>query len=40
MATIIQRAIASNSKGDNGELDFTDEEKEQLLKGVQELKIV
>jgi len=39
MATIVQRVIAANSKGDDGELKFSDEEKEQLLNEVQNLKL-
>ena len=40
MATIVQRAVHAGTKNDKGEYEFTDDEKDQLLKNIQELKVV
>jgi len=40
MATIVQRAVNTAVKNDKGDLEFSEEEKDQLLKSVQELKAV
>ena len=39
MATIVQRAMASNSKGEDGEL-MSDRERDQLMEEVQKMKVV
>lgn len=40
MATIVQRAVSTAIKNDKSDLEFSEEEKEQLLKTVQDLKVV
>lgn len=39
MVGIIQRAVTSSNK-DNGDIELSEDEKEQLLKNIQELKVV
>ena len=40
MAVLVQKAISSGKKDDNGDVNLSEEEKEQLLKNVQDLKVV
>lgn len=40
MATIVQRAISASTKGGEGDLNFTDAEKDALMEEVQKMKVV
>jgi len=40
MATIVQKAINTGKQSDNGDLQLSDDEKEQLLNSVQKLSVV
>lgn len=40
MAALVQKAISSGKKDDNGDLQLSDDEKEQLLNSIEKLKIV
>lgn len=40
MALLVQKAISSNKQSDNGDVNLSEEEKEQLLQNIQELKVV
>lgn len=40
MATIVQRAIMAGSKDDEGNLELSDREREQLMEEVKQMKVV
>jgi 3-dehydroquinate dehydratase len=40
MALLVQKAISSNKQNDNGDVNLSEEEKEQLLQNIKELKVV